>query len=58
MVCGSLMICALSLSGIALGATLAYAAHRIPSRIAFMETAGGVFLIAGLALLGSALPPA
>ena len=50
------MICAVSLLSVVLGASLAYAADRIPARVELMEGSAGVLLIAGLALLGSALP--
>ena len=50
------MICAVSLIGLLLGATLAYAADRIPTHTALLEGSGGALLVAGLALLGSGLP--
>jgi len=49
------MVCVLSLIGIVMGAALACAAERVPSRVALLETGGGALLVAGLALLGSAL---
>jgi hypothetical protein len=52
------MAAALSLASIVLGAALAYVAERHPAHVEALETGGGVLLIAGLALLGSALPQA
>ena len=49
------MFCALSLISIVTGATLACVAEHVPSRVAVLETGGGALMVAGLALLGSAL---
>jgi hypothetical protein len=50
------MIGAASLASILLGGALSYAADQVPSRLELLESGGGVFLLAGLALLGSGLP--
>ena len=50
------MAAAVSLISLLLGSALACAAERVPSRIVLLENAGGVLLIAGLALIGSGLP--
>jgi Na+-translocating ferredoxin:NAD+ oxidoreductase RNF subunit RnfB len=50
------MLAALSLIGVTLGATAAYASERFPTRADTLETISGVLLIGGLALLGTALP--
>lgn len=50
------MICAFSLIALLLGATLAYAADRVPAHVVLLESSGGALLVAGLALLGSGLP--
>ena len=39
-----------------LGGALAYAAERVPARMELLESSGGAFLLAGLALIGSSLP--
>lgn len=49
------MVPVLSLLSLAFGATLAVTAADAPSPAA-RETWGGMFLLAGLALLGAALP--
>ena len=50
------MIGAIGLTSLLLGTMLAYAAERVPDRVELLEGAGGVLLIAGLALLGFLLP--
>ena len=45
-----------SLASLGLGVTLAALAPRAGLRAATCETCGGLFLISGLALLGSCLP--
>jgi hypothetical protein len=50
------MICAVSLASLLLGAALAYAADRFPSRLKLLEATGGALLVTGLALIGSGLP--
>ena len=50
------MICAVSLASLLLGAALAYAADRVPSRLKMLEATGGALLVTGLALIGSGLP--
>jgi hypothetical protein len=47
---------ALSLISIVSGASLAWLARRFPGHVESLETGGGLLLIAGLALLGAALP--
>jgi len=39
-----------------LGGALACAAEHVPARAPLLEGGGGVLLLAGLALIGSALP--
>src|SRR4051812_29094697 len=53
---GTIMIGMFSLVSVLLGASLAYAADHVPARVELLESSGGALLIAGLALLGSALP--
>ncbi|MEA2904264.1 MAG: hypothetical protein QOI12_1651 [Alphaproteobacteria bacterium] len=50
------MIGALSAVTLFLGAATAYAAEHVPSKLKLLESCGGALLVAGLALLGSALP--
>ena len=50
------MLAAVSLVSVMLGASIAYAADRYPAHVEALETGAGVLLIAGFALLGSALP--
>ena len=50
------MVGAVSLISLLLGATLAYTADRVPAHVEVLESSGGILLISGLALLGSALP--
>jgi hypothetical protein len=50
------MIGAISLIGILCGAAAAYFADRFPAHAEAIQTGAGVLLIAGLGLLGSALP--
>ena len=50
------MFGALSVVSIGVGSALAYATKLYPSRTAIFETCAGTFLLAGLGLLGSALP--
>jgi hypothetical protein len=52
-----MIIAAASLMSIVLGASVAYAADRFPGHVETLETGAGVLLIAGLAMLGSGLPP-
>jgi hypothetical protein len=52
-------ICVISAVGVfsvVAGASLAYLAERCPGHVVVLETSGGVMLIAGLALLGIAMP--
>ena len=51
------LLCALSVLASMLGAAVAYLASRFPQRQSTMEFLGGLLLIGGLALLGSALGP-
>jgi hypothetical protein len=46
----------LGLGILLLGATIAYAAGRLPAHLAVLETVSGALLISGFALLGLALP--
>jgi hypothetical protein len=39
------------------GAGIAYVSERFPGHVEVLETGAGVLLIAGLAMLGSGLPP-
>ncbi len=50
------MVSAISLTSLLLGAILAYTASRFPAHVEILETISGALLVAGLALLGSALP--
>jgi hypothetical protein len=50
------MVALLSLVSVTAGAAAAYYAGRFPAHVEAIETAAGVLLIGGLALLGSALP--
>lgn len=50
------MITALSLSSLAVGTGLSYAAVRVPARAATLERWSGGLLLAGLGLLGAGLP--
>jgi len=50
------MIALVSLMSVIGGAALAYASERYPAHVEALETGGGVLLIAGLALIGSAIP--
>jgi hypothetical protein len=50
------MVAAAGLTSFALGATLAYAAGRVPAHVEVLETVGGALLIVGLVLLGWSLP--
>jgi hypothetical protein len=49
---------AFALISIVLGAGLAYAAVHVPTQVRLLESSGGAFFVAGLALLGSGLPVA
>lgn len=51
-----MIVGALSLIGILLGAATACFAERFPTHCEAIQTSAGVLLIGGLALLGSALP--
>jgi len=46
----------MSVIGVGFGAAVAYAADRVPLHREALETAAGLLLIGGLALLGTALP--
>jgi hypothetical protein len=50
------MIGAFGFASLVLGASLAYAADRVPHRVELLEGGGGALLITGLALLGTLLP--
>ena len=50
------MICAASLVFLSTGAALAFAATKVPSHAALLETSGGVLIALSLVLLGGALP--
>jgi hypothetical protein len=50
------MLSAISLMSIASGAALAQAANRLPPRAELLEFCAGALLIAGLGLIGAALP--
>ena len=50
------MLVALSVLCLILGASLAYAAGRIPVRQAALEGLGGSLIVGGLFLIGSRLP--
>jgi hypothetical protein len=47
---------AVGLLSFAIGAVVAYASERFPSRVEALETGAGFLLISGLALSGYALP--
>jgi hypothetical protein len=44
------------LISVTLGGIVAYAAERFPSHVEVLQTAGGLLLIGGLALVGCSLP--
>lgn len=50
------MLAALILTSLALGASLAGVASRVPSHAVALERWGGALLVAGLGLLGAVLP--
>ena len=50
------MVAAVSLISVMFGVTLSRAADRFPTHVEALEMGGGAMLVAGLALLGSALP--
>jgi hypothetical protein len=50
------MICAAILGCMPLGATLAFAATKVPAHAAMLERCGGALLVLSLALLGGSLP--
>jgi hypothetical protein len=50
------MAAAVGLLGVTIGAVVAYASERFPSRVEALETGAGFLLISGLALAGYALP--
>lgn len=50
------MTAALSLTSLALGATLSYGSTRAARGVAALEAWSGGFLVAGLVLIGSGLP--
>lgn len=50
------MIGALALVSLIAGGALAYAGERLPAQVQLLENTGGALLLAGLALIGSALP--
>ena len=50
------MLGALSVVSVGLGSALAFVARLYPLRTDALETWAGAFLVAGLGLLGSALP--
>lgn len=52
------MIAAASLLSVVAGAALACAAERYPAQVDKFQTGGGVLLVAGLMLIGSAIPQA
>lgn len=52
------MIAVASLISVVAGAALAYAADRHPVYVEKFQTAGGVLLVAGLMLIGAAIPQA
>lgn len=52
---GGVMFSAAGLISFALGISLVYRAKNFPSNLDALETAGGVFIITGLALLGAGL---
>jgi hypothetical protein len=52
----TVMIGALGLLGVVLGAVAATPAERSPGHVEALETAAGILLIGGFALAGAALP--
>jgi hypothetical protein len=50
------LVGALGLLGVVLGAVVAALAERFPGHVEALETAAGILLIGGFALTGSALP--
>ena len=50
------MMIALSAVSLVLGTAIACAAERVPAHVKLMESGGGALLVAGLALIGFALP--
>ena len=50
------MIAAVSLVSLLLGTALACAAEHVPDYVEVLEGGGGALVLAGLALIGSALP--
>jgi len=52
------MVAAASLISVIAGAAFAYAADRYPAYVEKFQTAGGVLLVAGLMLIGAAIPQA
>jgi hypothetical protein len=50
------MICAVILLCLSLGATLAWAATKVPAQIVALERCGGALIVLSLALLGGSLP--
>jgi len=50
------MIASLSLTSLVSGAGLSWAATRVPDHAGALERFGGTLLVAGLALLGAAMP--
>jgi hypothetical protein len=52
------MVGAIVLIGLVLGATLAFAAVKVPVHAVALERCGGALLVVSLALLGGSLPSA
>jgi hypothetical protein len=50
------MVCAAILLCMSMGATLAWAATKVPSHIVALERCGGALIVVSLALLGGSLP--
>jgi hypothetical protein len=50
------MVCAAILLCMSMGATLAWAATKVPSHIVALERFGGALIVVSLALLGGSLP--
>jgi len=50
------MLCAAILACLSTGAGLAFAATKVPSHAALLESGGGVLIVLSLVLLGGALP--
>ena len=50
------MVCAAILLCMTMGATLAWAATKVPAHIVALERCGGALIVVSLALLGGALP--